>query len=362
MRDRLKPILELMLTSIVFWSVVMCFFVWIRYYDLDGEPGIQLVNDFIPSFWELTLIGIYIGFIIGFFYALLDLVFDHYLSVRLHMGLILFIKTLSYLFLLIFSVTAVMSFVEILWGMDLPNERGWWRETPNFWVFVAYFGIFSLIFSFLKIAQRRFGRGVLLNLLMGSYTKPKEEDRIFLFLDLRSSTSIAEKLGHLLYSSFIRDCFLDLNKILDKYEAEVYQYVGDEAVISWKYDRGLRRDNCVRLFFHFENILRKRYAHYSEKYGIEPEFKAGLHGGTLVVVEVGSIRKELAYHGDVMNTSARIQEQCNKYGENLLVSASLLRDMKLNQDFITKEIGLFNLRGKSDDQLLFAIRQPKKNP
>ena len=362
MKDKLKHILELILVSVFFWSVVMCFYVLIRYFDLQNEPGIQMVSGIIPTFWELARLGIYMGLLIGFFYAIFDYVFDNYLLRKLHMGVLLLIKTFTYLFLLIFAVTSVIGIAETMWGFDMPNERGWWRENNLFWVFVAYFGMFSLIFSFLKIARRRFGRGVLINLLLGRYAKPREEDRIFMFLDLRSSTAIAEKLGHIVYSSFIRDCFLDLNLILDEYDAEVYQYVGDEAVLSWKYDVGLRRDNCVRLFFDFESRLQRRIDYYSERYGIAPEFKAGLHGGTLVVVEVGSVKKELAYHGDVMNTSARIQDQCNTFGENLLVSETLLRDMKLHQEFVTREIGQLSLRGKSEDQVLFAIREAKKNP
>jgi len=30
-----------------------------------------------------------------------------------------------------------------------------------------------------------------------------------------------------------------------------------------------------------------------------------------VVAEVGEIKTEIAYHGDTINTAARIQEQCN---------------------------------------------------
>ncbi len=357
MKDKLRRISELIFTSIVFWSVVMCLFALIRYFDLENETGIVVSTDLLTSPGELITLGLYMGIMIGFFYAILDYIFDYYLFKRLHMGFLLLIKTLSYLFLLIFSVTVIMGFVESMSGMDLPNERGWWREMRIFWVFVTYFGLFSLIFSFLKIARRRFGRDVLLNLLLGRYAKPREEERIFMFLDLRSSTAIAEKLGHIAYSSFIRDCFLDLNSILDEYKAEVYQYVGDEAVLCWKYDIGRKRENCVRLFFDFENRLLRRSEYYKKRYGITPEFKAGLHGGTLVVVEVGSVKKELAYHGDVLNTSARIQNLCNTYGENLLVSDSLLKDIGLNGDFQAREIGKLNLKGKSESQLLFAIRK-----
>lgn len=62
---------------------------------------------------------------------------------------------------------------------------------------------------------------------------PREEDRIFLFLDLNSSTVLAEELGHIRYSELSKCCLADLALSVKKYKATVYQYVGDEAVLSW---------------------------------------------------------------------------------------------------------------------------------
>ncbi|WP_219011061.1 hypothetical protein [Aquimarina litoralis] len=47
-----------------------------------------------------------------------------------------------------------------------------------------------------------------------------------MFLDLNSSTSIAEKIGHMKYSQLIQDCFDQLDMTED-FGAEIYQYVGD---------------------------------------------------------------------------------------------------------------------------------------
>ena len=143
---------------------------------------------------------------------------------------------------------------------------------------------------------------------------------------------------------------------------EIYQYVGDEAVLTWKYHRGLRRNNCVTLFFEFQRILKYHSSYYREKYGLLPEFKAGLHGGKLVVVEVGSVKKDLAYHGDVINTAARIEGLCNQYGEDLLTSADLLQHLNLGAEYVVSKIGNLSLKGKKEPLDLFAINEDKKNP
>ena len=107
------------------------------------------------------------------------------------------------------------------------------------------------MFSFRQI-NLFLGSNNLWKLFSGKFYNPHEEERIFMFLDLVGSTTIAEKLGHKTYSHFLRHCFHDLTEIVLKYQAEIYQYVGDEVVLSWKEKNGLERMNCIKTFFAFE--------------------------------------------------------------------------------------------------------------
>lgn len=164
-------------------------------------------------------------------------------------------------------------------------------------------------------------------------------------------------MGHFKYSQLIQDCFYDLNEIVPTYYAEIYQYVGDEAVLSWPYKKGLTNHNCVALFFAFQDVLKLRNSYYMDKYGLIPEFKAGLHGGKLMVAEVGVVKKELAFHGDVINTSARIQAECNKHNVPLLLSEELKNDLMVNGRYSTKSIGNLLLKGKKKELNVFTIFQ-----
>lgn len=335
--------------------MAFCFFIFIRYYALNTEEGIIVDATMDIPITEWMGFGVYLGILIGFFYAPIEFLFDKFLLKRLNLGLSILLRTQIYLILLIVSMSLMSFMVEKEMDLDLPNERGWWRTSKVFWVTVVYFVISSLVFSFLKIAKERFGRESFIKLLVGKYRKPTEENRVFMFLDLKSSTTIAEKLGHLAYSKLIQECFLDLNLVLDAHSAEVYQYVGDEAVLSWNFKHAVKRNNCVALFFAFQRRLLKRAPYYQKTYGHVPEFKAGLHGGKLIVVEVGSVKKELAYHGDVINTSSRIQDQCNIHGEKLLISKDLLDRLTLSSTYTDKYIGNLALKGKSSSLDIYAI-------
>src|SRR4030095_9113636 len=151
-----------------------------------------------------------------------------------------------------------------------------------------------------------------------------------MFMDLKSSTSMAEKLGHLKYSSFIRDCFMDINQVLSPFNAQVYQYVGDEIVLTWKVRDGLKDFSCIRFFFACEKQFVDKFEYYTKHYGVLPHFKAGLHLGEVTAVEIGEIKRDIAYHGDTLNTAARIRSVCNDFDKKLLASESLLEKIGVN--------------------------------
>jgi len=211
---------------------------------------------------------------------------------------------------------------------------------------VIFWGIVCMFALFILHVSDKFGQGVLPNFILGKYHHPKEEKRIFMFMDLKSSTTYAEKLGHIKYSELIQDCFFDLTEVVTKNDANIYQYVGDEVVLSWDFNKGLKNNNCINIYYDYMNVIGKRSKYYENKYGMIPEFKAGLSSVYATVAEVGELKKELAYHGDVLNTASRIQGMCNKYKKSLLISEELENNLKLDTNYNKELIGSIELKGK----------------
>jgi len=191
---------------------------------------------------------------------------------------------------------------------------------------------------------------------LGRYFHPRREERIFMFLDLRSSTSIAEKLGEEQYFNFLKEVFEHATPGILNTKGQVYQYVGDEIVISWKTDRGKENANCIQCFFNIQGALMNKADYYKEKYGVVPEFKAGLHYGDVMAGEIGVVKREIAYSGDVLNTTARIQSKCNELGVNILLSKFLVNRLNLLPgSFEPRLIGDIALRGKEQSLELFTV-------
>ncbi|MBJ7883100.1 adenylate/guanylate cyclase domain-containing protein [Gelidibacter salicanalis] len=353
----IKQFFKLFFASVLFWSFAFCFFILIRYLGREQEQVDAIQQSKVLPVSEYLLFGVFLGVMVAIVYTIVEYAFDKFLSKALNLGLILVIKSIIYLLFLIFSLTIIAYLAEDYIGVDFPNHTGWWISNKIFWMVTAYFIICSLLFSFIRLANDKFGKGIMFKMLIGRYKNPREVEKIFMFLDMKSSTAHAEELGHLKYSMLIQDCFFYLNKIINKYDAEVYQYVGDEAVLSWTPKRGIRHLNCIKLFFDFDRKLKRHSKYYKKKYGIQPEFKAGLHTGKIIIAEVGTVKKELAYHGDVINSTSRIQEKCNDYNESLLISEDLMNQLQLTSKYEAISLGDELLDGKTEELKIFAIHR-----
>lgn len=353
----IKQFFKLFFSSVLYWSFAFCFFILIRYLGREQERVDALQTSKVYPVSEYLLFGVVLGVMVAIVYTIVEYIFDKFISKALNLGLILLVKSIIYLIFLIFSLSFMAFLAEDYLNVDFPNHRGWWISNKLFWMVTAYFIICSLLFSFIRLANDKFGKGIIFKMLIGRYKNPREVDRIFMFLDLKSSTTHAEELGHLKYSQLIQDCFFYLNKIINKYDAEIYQYVGDEAVLSWTPKRGIRSLNCINLFFDFERKLKRHSKYYQNKYGVQPEFKAGLHTGKIIIAEVGTVKKELAYHGDVINSTSRIQEKCNEYNESLLISDDLFQKLNLNNKYEAISLGDELLEGKTEELKIYAIHK-----
>lgn len=219
--------------------------------------------------------------------------------------------------------------------------------------------LFSLIFIILILTIVQIilliGKSNFYRLILGLYHRPREVSRIFMFVDIKGSTSIAEKLSNKQFSSLIKDFFDDVSDAIMMFGGEIYQYAGDEVIVIWP----IRKKNlrCIRSFFKMEEIIDRRKNYYQSKYGLIPEFKAGIHAGPVVVASVGKQKKEIVYHGNVLNTTSRIEGKCNELQQQLLISEDMLQYLRLDNKFILEKKDEIELRGKAQKLSLYGVKR-----
>ncbi len=335
---------------VIGWTIAFIFLAIVR-----GEGTIEKGSvdiEFPRSLFIAVIFGLVFGSISG--YA--QLLTEERIYKRISIQKLLTLRFL-YAFLFLFSIILIAyTMVTLFFGVTI--ELIPFIFEPGSFAIYLYILTIDIFMLFLRQVNLLLGHNNLGKLVRGKFYTPREVERIFMFLDLQSSTTIAERLGHIKYSMMIQDCFNDLGVVVEN-EAEIYQYVGDEVILTWKLQDGLRNQNCLNAYYNFKQQLDKKQEYYLQKYNCNPFFKAGIHAGTVTVTEVGKYKKEIAYHGDTINTAARIQGKCNEFNQALLISEHL-KDLLGKTQFIFDKLGSIALKGKEQEVLIYATASSSK--
>ncbi len=337
---------RILLFYILAWSLAIAFFIFLRHelgnqefsdlIEKNKAPHISIAKTII---YEILVIGISAGSI----FAIIDLYIAKYFRSILSLGVFFILITLLNLSALsIITYLAIFSINELL-QIQLSLKD----FTTGHHVFIIYGFIVSFLVGFTREMDRKLGSGNLWKLFIGKFYKPRQLERIFMFIDLTSSTRIAEEIGNIKYSSLLRDCFKDL-AVVANFSAEVYQYVGDEVVLNWNPNKGLKNNNAIHAFFAFQAYINSNKEYYLEQYGVVPVFKASAHIGQVTVTEVGELKSEICYHGDILNTTSRIQSLCSSFNCNLLISDRLKKRLEEDALLSHEALGSHNLKGKKE--------------
>lgn len=333
-------------------------------YIVLASTGIGLLYSLLTDSFDSIvpfMNGLIIGFICGVGIAWSELVLFRNASRQMNFFVLVSLKVFTTV-----MIVTITIFSEILISRSLaagkhPMEtltsaaftHFLWKEDFPFMILYA-FGMACLIL-FTKQMSRKMGPGILFNFISGRYAKPFHEERIFLFVDLDSSTTLAENLGDLTYHGLLNDFFCDVAEPVAATKGAIHQYVGDEIVITWKMKEGIALGNCLKCYFGIVRKMDMLREQYKSRFGVSPTFKAALHCGKIVVGEVGDIKSEIVFHGDVINTTARIERLCSELNEKLLVTADLLDRLPLYHDHFALA-GAFSLRGKKESISLYRLQ------
>src|SRR5215470_7496372 len=202
--------------------------------------------------------------------------------------------------------------------------------------------------------NEKYSPGVFVDIMLGKYVQPKDEKRIIMFIDLKDSTTIAEKLGHKDYFKFIRDFIYYISIGLMEYGGRIYQYVGDEIVVSWP-DTRRNAKKCIYALIEARKSLHKNLNTFLRRYDVVPEYKVGVHVGEVTIGEIGIIKKDLVMSGDTMNTTARIRTACNELNQKFILSKDFL-DLIPLKTWQAETLGPIELKGKNTSLELFALK------
>lgn len=107
---------------------------------------------------------------------------------------------------------------------------------------IVFWMLIVILAYFYQEMNNKFGPGQLQKIFLGKFNTPVEEERIFMFLDLKSSTTIAEQLGGVQYHLFLKELFSDVTTPILETSGEIYLSremfeLDDIATSTWAFEQ-----------------------------------------------------------------------------------------------------------------------------
>ncbi|TAJ34154.1 MAG: adenylate/guanylate cyclase domain-containing protein [Reyranella sp.] len=236
--------------------------------------------------------------------------------------------------------------------MDFPDES---LADETFGISLIFATAMSLSANLVIEMGRLLGYGTLRSLLTGRYVQPHAEQRVFLLIDMKGSTTLAERLGALRFHALLNDFFRDITEAALECDGEIHKYVGDEAILTWPAGDALTGGDCLACPFVARDLIASNAGKYLARFGVVPEFRASLHCGEIVTGEIGDMRREIAHVGDTLNVAARLLEAAKELGRDVLVSADLLAAAPLPAGLTVEPLPMLAVRGREQPLAIAAL-------
>jgi len=248
----------------------------------------------------------------------------------------------SAIYAAIVVVIQLLQLGELIAGV--PQEMS--RKT--FWFGFIYSAVLSVVMNLALGISNIVGHRAFLNFITGRYHTPVEENRFVLFVDIAGSTGLAERLGGIGIHRLLDRTFRLLTLAVVDYRGEVLNYVGDEIIVTWPERLGAIDCRPLRCFVAMRDELSRASSQFEREFEAIPRIRGSLHFGSVIVGEIGDIKRAIVFNGDVMNTAARLEELSRNVDGGFLASRVAMQRFHSAPPFAVRDLGRLAIRGRAD--------------
>ncbi len=242
------------------------------------------------------------------------------------------------------TITVVIQLLQVGEAIAGLSEMSY----ETFWLGLIYSVVLSVLINLALAITNIIGPRTFLNFITGRYHKPIEENRFVLFVDIAGSTGLAERLGGIGIHRLLDHTFRLLTLAVVDYRGEVLNYVGDEVIVTWPERLGAIDCRPLRCFMAMRNELSRASSQFEREFGAVPRIRGSLHFGSVIVGEIGDIKRAIVFNGDVMNTAARLEELSRNVDGGFLASLVAMQRFQSAPPFAIRDLGRLAIRGRAD--------------
>jgi len=175
-----------------------------------------------------------------------------------------------------------------------------------------------------------------------------------LFTDIRSFTTIAEKLSPNDTLAFLNEFMQRMEPVIHQNGGFINQFVGDEIMAIFY--RSGHEDAAIATAIGLRQALNEHNRRRAERGEPPIDIGVGVNTGKVIWGTIGSeVRMESAIIGDTVNLASRLQNLTKNYGVGVLVSESAFREISNPERFCYREIDVVQVRGKTKPVVVYEI-------
>lgn len=330
-----------------------------------------LISTFIGFFYPLIgrdwgdIRALLNGSLIGFIGSIVVAVFEFRIFNpqyrKLSFLTVIILKIVLYFLAFIVIIIGVKGFIDSrfkdlgFWEYLKSEEFRNFIINQDFDIIITYTLFFLIIITFTIQMTRKIGYNMFIDTIIGKYHTPREEERVFMLLDLKSSTTIAEKFGSLKYHQFLNDFYSDITKCIISAKGNIYRYVGDEIMVSWDMKTGMQNAICLRTFFYINIEIKKQREKYLVQYGLVPEYTTCFHSGMIIAGEIGEVKSQVVFSGETLSELQKLKKASSMYQKNLIISETLINQIDIPTIYSKEEIGSIQLNNEEQNFKVYTL-------
>ena len=184
----------------------------------------------------------------------------------------------------------------------------------------------------------------------------EEREATVLFADIRSFTSLSEKMEPKELVQLLREYFTRMVDAVFAFQGTVDKFIGDSIMAIFgapspqpnHAERAVRTALAMKKALIIFNTLRNQQKKDPIHIGV------GINTGEMVVGNIGSEQRlEYTAVGDAVNLASRLEGINKQYGSDVIISESTAR--QLPEDVVTRELDKVRVKGKYTPVTIYEV-------
>ncbi len=255
------------------------------------------------------------------------------------------------------------------WLVYVAFVHGWWLNfvTPTLFTLLPNVGLVALYRVLIEEREKRKVRGafqqyvspeVIRRLLNDpKLVQPRKTEVSVMFSDIRSFTSISEKLDAQELADLLNQYLTEMTSIVFRNKGMLDKYIGDAVMALWgaPFEEPAHATRACRAAIEMLARLGELQEEWRERGKPVLEIGIGINSGIASVGNMGSaLRYGYTAMGDAVNLSSRLEGLNKEYGTRIIVSETT-RSKVDGSGMLFRELDSIRVKGKAEPVTIYEL-------